>query len=562
MRFRFAAPLLGFAVLLLLIVPASAQVSDAKIAAIQKRLNQTLKAYNKIPARYQKLLDGQSNLLQIARTFNQMAPKLRKPFNRASLAAAMAEVEAPSSGVVKVNNNSTDLDFSGFAGFTQSETSTALCGSQAVVGFNDSGSFLQTLPIPGIGLSFAGAAVSSNRGASFKDVGFMPPGPSLANFVIGDPVLSCVDSSTFYYTQIFQAADADGNPISSVSLSKSTDGGHTWGDPAITVPKDGFEHSIDKPWSTIDPSNPMNIYISYTDFDFSGTTAACPDDFRNAIEVVASNDGGMTFGNPIIIDEVCGATNDAVQGSHVVVSSNGTVNVAWGWFANFPIGAREFRFTSFAPGGSPAPHSVISSITGVGDSFFLQGTFRDFLGIDFAVDHSGGSTDGTLYATWDDGRDKIIPDLFSTSGSYAFADVLVSSSFDGGNSWDFFPVKVNSDTQPRIGYGNDHYQPGIAVDPTGKVAVCWYDRRNDPKNFSIQRFCGESADGGFSWSNWKVAVPTFPNSHGEDGVVNSIYEGDYDGLTSDTLKSTNGFIGAFGVITDGSNPDVKAYTFQ
>ena len=59
MRFRFAAALLGFALLLLLVVPASAQVSDAKIAAIQKRLNQTIKAYNKIPARYQKLLDGQ-----------------------------------------------------------------------------------------------------------------------------------------------------------------------------------------------------------------------------------------------------------------------------------------------------------------------------------------------------------------------------------------------------------------------------------------------------------------------------------------------------------------------
>src|SRR5258706_12296659 len=72
------------------------------------------------------------------------------------------------------------------------------------------------------------------------------------------------------------------------------------------------------------------------------------------------------------------------------------------------------------------------------------------------------------------------------SGAYGFDDVLMRFSTDQGATWGFAPIKVNSDAQPRMGYGHDHDQPGIAVDATGKVAACWYDRRNDVANFGIE----------------------------------------------------------------------------
>jgi hypothetical protein len=559
MRRRFTACLFSFALLALLTSPASAQVPAARIKALQTRFNQLLKAYNKIPSKYQKTLDGNANAVQLARIFPQIAPNLTKPhISRAVLKADLLAA----TGLAGVNSNKTDLDLSSFAGYTQSETSTARCGSQVVVGFNDSGSYLQTLVNGTGGVSFSGAAVSSNGGASFKDVGPMNPGTNVNNFIVGDPVVNCTDSSTFYYSQIFYTADSTGYPIASIALSKSTDGGNTWGEPGITVSKDGYYHSLDKSWSTIDPSNPQRIYVSYTDFDYTGTSATCPNDFRYGVEVVASNDGGQTFGDPIIIAEECGASNNGLQDSHVAVSSNGTVNVAWEWFNNFPVGTHELRFTSFAPGGSPGAAVVVDTILPGGDSYYLQGSFRDFIDLDMTVDRSGTDSDGVLYVTWADGRDKIIPDVFAFNGQYAFDDVLFRSSYDGGQTWGYYPTKVNSDIQPRHGFGHDHYQPGIAVDPTGKVAVCWYDRRNDANNFKIQRYCGESSNGGYTWSNFQVPAGAWGPSHGNDQLVNSIYEGDYDGLTSDTLKTTNGFIGAFGLITDGANPDVKAYAFQ
>jgi hypothetical protein len=216
----------------------------------------------------------------------------------------------------------------------------------------------------------------------------------------------------------------------------------------------------------------------------------------------------------------------------------------------------------------------------------LQGQFRNLSGLDLAVDHSGGRNDGTVYVTWDDARNKSVPDLVGftlegngpspvillpftplilTAGNYAYPDVLVSSSRDGVH---FDPAtQVNSDRQPKFGGGHDHFQPAIATDSTGQVAICWYDRRNDPKNFNIERFCAESKNGGKEWGNFRVPISPFAPIHRLDfGLfpffINPAYMGDYDGLTSDFTSKNKGFIGAFQWMSSGMNPDVKSYRFD
>jgi hypothetical protein len=564
MKAKWSACLSLSVLFLAVAVPfSSAQVDAVRLKTLNARLQQQLKTYNRFPASLRMAMDGTSNAAHAAVAFKNMLPALAKPMSRPALATkvlAQMAAAASTSGVSTVSDSSTDLDLSGFAGFTQSETSTAWCGDSVVVGFNDSGSFLQTLVFGTGGLSFSGAAVSTNRGATFKDVGAMPPGANLNNFLEGDPQVGCTSPSNFYYAQLFATSDSAGNPISSLALSTSNDGGASWSDPVAALNKDGFSHQIDKEWLSVDPSNPKRMYLSYTDFDFTFTDPACPDDARTAIEVVSSGNGGATWSAPTVIDTVCGFS-DALQGSHVVVGSTGQINIAWVHFTNFPIGARELRFTSYAHGKKPKGYTVVDGIVGGGDTFYLQGSFRDFLGLDMNVDRSGGPSDGTIYVTWDDGRDKSIPDIFGISGAYGFDDVLMRFSTDKGATWGFAPIKVNSDLQPRIGYGHDHYQPGIAVDATGKVAACWYDRRSDVANFGIERFCGTSTDG-FTWTNSKVAVPSFGPEHGIDGLINSVYMGDYDGLASDYLKTNPGFIGAFEVMTAKANPDIKAFSFK
>jgi hypothetical protein len=44
--------------------------------------------------------------------------------------------------------------------------------------------------------------------------------------------------------------------------------------------------------------------------------------------------------------------------------------------------------------------------------------------------------------------------VFGFSGTYSFDDVLARASFDGGVSWGFAPVKVNSPYMPYLSVGS------------------------------------------------------------------------------------------------------------
>lgn len=570
----------------------------AKIQALQALLDEIKNSYDQLPVNHQTLLDGPSHAVQLSKVFSKLAPGIRKFMTRREFKEALAAADP---NLATVNDRSSDLDASAYAGFTQSETSTARCGNQVVVGFNDSGSIVESAFFGG-GTSFSGAAVSSDGGRTFHDIGLINPGPNFSALTLGDPMVTCTDSSTFYFTQLMLVFDPTGavSLQSEVVISKSTDGGNTWGDPVTVVNKFAHKivpgatlrgHILDKEWSAIDPSNPQKMYFSYTDFDHTNTSPGCGNQSRIAIEVVVTNDGGQTFGNPIIVDEQCG-DNVGVQASHVAVNSHGVPYIAWERFTPTVV---EMRVTHLV-NRTAAPSELVDQKVFGGDTFFvgrsrdpfccletdLQGEFRDLVGLDLAVDHSGGPNDGTVYVTWDDGRNKSVPDLIGfdaglgipptegqlqvpgltslilTLGNYAFTDVLVSNSRDGVH---FSPaIQVNSDRQPKLGSGHDHFQPAIAIDSTGQAAICWYDRRNDPQNLLIERFCAKS--NGKAWVNFRVPIAPFAPNGRLDVAKTFNYMGDYDGLTSDFTGKTPGFIGAFQWISSGLNPDVKAFSFE
>ncbi len=543
---------------------AAAQMSVEKVAATNKILQQVKSTIAKFPPAKQQLMDGYANINHLAAAWQTYGMRLTDPtFIAHAKLAKSSMMPPPAGGVVAVSNPSTDIAYSSFGGFTQSETSTARCGNTVVVGYNDSGSVFETpyFFTGSGGESFSGASYSTNGGASFTDIGPINPGTNTYNFLGGDPGVNCADSHTFYYTQIFDYYDSSFNPYAAISINTSTDGGKTWGDPIPAVSKSGYYHLLDKPWSTIDPSNHKRIFVSYTDFDYSYSSVTCGANLRTAIEFVESDDGGVTWSaNPTVAIEVCG--NGAVQGSQMAVNSHGTLYISWvNLGSNFPLGPRAIQIASYSGGSLSAPVTVDSAVQPGGDSYYLQGEFRDFLDMAMAVDHSGTATDGAIYITWADGRDKIVPDPLAIQGAYAYDDVFLRASYDGGNTWGFSPTKVNSDIQSRLGSGHDHYQSGIAVDNRGYVGVCWYDRRADTENFAIRRHCAESSNGS-SFSDSDIGLSPFAPTHGNDAFINSIYMGDYDQLTSDFLNSTSGFVGGFENQGTRGNPDAAAYSLK
>jgi len=551
---------------------AITQVAPAQ-TLIQKKelLKKVLDASARIPDAQKALLSaGGRNYFQLAAQLNapQTKPGVGDGDGGARAAQAKAALFAPvelaagPGGVARVSDPALDFLTSVLEGFTQSETSTAWCGNSVIVGYNDSGAYMRTAAVnPSAAWSFNGISASANGGRTFKDFGFLNPGSNPSNFLEGDPVVFCSSASQFYYSSLLETAVTDSlgdlQAITAVSLSSSSNGGTSWGSPVIAVGKDGFTHFLDKPWSTYDPGNPQRLYVTYTDFDFSLTSAACPNDNRIAIELVSSADGGNTWSAPTIIDQVCGASLEGVQGSNVVVAPDGSVDVAYEFFP--ATSNNEIHITrSTNHGSSFGPIvKVAADVVPNGALGLLQGLFRNNEFPQLAVDRSHGTSRGTLYVVWSDGRNNIVPDL--AAGTYAYPDVMIAKSTDGGLT--FSVPRTVSPTPPNFGgIGRDQFFPSVAVDKDGHVGVCYYDRRASTANTVIDRYCSLSLDRGRSWAEQRVSVANWVPVHDADGLINASYIGDYDALTTDAFGVTGGFVGAFEIQNQG-NPDVFAKRF-
>ncbi len=533
---------LGFG--LLSSVAGSAQVSNPKLANLKRTADRVNRLYVRMPERGKNSVSNNAlNLVNISNQWLKVETVLKQAASQPRRSSSPTTNDPPGFRTVRVSNPAYDYTLSQVAGFTQSETSTAQCGNRVVVGYNDSGSFLETFTIsPSIGLSFNGYAISFDGGKTFIDKGFLNPGSSTDNFLGGDPVVACTNTNTFYQASLFSTSSS-----SAISVSKSTNGGLNFANPVAAVQKDGFYHFLDKEWLAVDPTNPNRLYVTYTDFDFSGSQ------FRIAIELVRSTDGGATWSAPVVIAET---TTGSVQGSQVLVGKDGEVYVAWQDSSSSSSPKIQMRKStdngiSF---GSPV---LVTNVTPIGSSGRLKGGFRVNQFPYLALNR----TTGEVYITWNDGRTNNAPDALG--GTYNYSDIFFSSSTNQGASWST-PVRVNNNSEPMgsTSLGKDQFFPGIAVDNTGKLAICFYDRRNDPSNLLMHRFCATSTNGGSSWSNRQITRTPFRPVLGADLLINPSYMGDYDTIATDFTRNLPGFIGAYADNTLPTAPDVRAHKFD
>jgi hypothetical protein len=137
---------------------------------------------------------------------------------------------------------------------------------------------------------------------------------------------------------------------------------------------------------------------------------------------------------------------------------------------------------------------------------------------DFAVDRSGNEeTDGNLYAVWMDTRFND-PD---------HNDILLARSTNGGTSWEE-PVVV--DHTPE---GVDAFTAMVDVDGTGRVAVSYYDFRNDEigdAELSTDFWVAHSHDGGVSFPDEDQLTPDSFDMRTAPFAL-GYFVGDYTGLS-------------------------------
>ncbi len=266
-----------------------------------------------------------------------------------------------------------------------------------------------------------------------------------------------------------------------IVTDRSSNGGATW-QGRITVPSSG---SFDKNHMAVDdnPTSPYygRIYVVWTQF-------VTP----NPIVLSYSTNNGATYsaqqqiGAPI--------SGHYEQGCNIQVAPDGTVYCIWAC-PNTGLANVEdlIGFTKSTNGGvtwsAPTTPLTIKGIRGN----LLSTNIRVNSFPSMAVDRSGGSRNGYIYVTWT--QRGLAP-----AGSDA--DICFAYSSNGGTSWSS-QVRVNNDA---LNNGKNQFLPWMTVDQTnGRIAIVFYDTRDNATADSCNTYLAVSNNGGGSWDNMRVS---------------------------------------------------------
>jgi hypothetical protein len=400
--------------------------------------------------------------------------------------------------------------------------SAARCGSNMVVGFADVESTRAN--------SYDGVANSTNGGASFTDRGTLPVPPpnSFGPYVLGanfnnpigasNPSVACANSTLFYYASVYSTAGVEcsnaGNGCTAISVSKSTNGGASWGLPVIASIQGSDVFTYVSPSMAVDPTNPLRLYVAY--INWSTGNFPFQDCFMDiySLDVVASTDGGKTWTQPQHIDHACdnGGSNPALNGTlaspNIIVSPGGKVYVA-----------DEFIGQSGNPNAIHFQRSVDFGNTFSAPLTVSTDAINNALP-QLAVDRTTSSFRGAIYLTW------------SGKPRGTTTEVLMSDSLNFGATFSF-PRPVRPTSQ------GTQINPVVAVDNDGQVADCYYVTGTNTPTSSSSYFynCLTSFNHAATWAGYTKLASSAPPG--------------FDAVTSDFLLKNDGFFTAFELTSAG-----------
>jgi hypothetical protein len=283
--------------------------------------------------------------------------------------------------------------------------------------------------VSGGGASAVDWATSTDGGASWVHGSL----PGITKFAGDGPYDRVTDPTVAYDAErgvwlIASLALHEATGVWDVLVSRSTDGGRSWGDPVTVAP--GPDHgSLDKPWIVCDNTAASRFfghcYVQWTDFQ-----GGC----SQHVELSTSTDGGLTWG-PVKTP----ANTHSATGGQPLVQPNGSVIV--------PItgGCNQNSLLTFRSVDGGASWSAIVRVTTI-----RRHVVAGLRGGKYVLPSAEIDGSGTVYVAWQDCRFR---------RNCSSNDIVFTTS---PNGLDWSPVSrvPIDDVTSTV----DHFIPGLAVD--------------------------------------------------------------------------------------------------
>ena len=316
-----------------------------------------------------------------------------------------------------------------------------------------------------------------------------------------DPWVSFApDGTVFQMALSVTGAAFNAGALSAMLVSRSTDGGRTWG-PVSTLIRDGAQFFNDKNSIAADATDPRYVYAVW---DRLAATGGGPTLFAR------STDGGATWeaARPIYDP---GPRSQTIGNVIAVLPDGAVVNL----FTRLDTGQNNLTIAtlhvllSADNGGSWTGPFKVADALAIGARDPANGTLiRDGATLaQIAV-----APNGHLWVAWQDAR--------FTNG--VVDGIALSRSTDGGQTWSA-PAQVNS--APSV----PAFTPSVHVLANGTIGVTYYDLRSDTGDTTTlptELILARSADGA-SWTEHRIS-PTFDLAGAP--FARGLFLGDYQGL--------------------------------